>query len=460
MTHPIGDNPPPSTGVQKIPNEKGSSLPASSADKTLPPTNFAIFKKVLKRGLAIAFLPFVMGYKIVSKSMAEKRFIQDQVLPRIEKAIEEAEKNRLLKTKPLLVGSFKVDSIDLTKIQGKSTHEILTETLVEMKRKNHEEIDVYREKIKGYIHADFSVPDEKGNPSPLDGPTKKMFMSIEQHALKKIKLHNEMSDKEGRPKATKKEELAIVQSCIEEERKNLLKLIQEAKKSNFEAENNEKIHSFEKRIGLLQDYTDAIKTYSSLKVFETKIESQLEQCELTPVKNFFKTLGVTLAAFYLGLMWMPLIPVFALIGISNAAVVAGTGRDLSGRKFAELEKQNQLAALKAAQTNEPIFPAALPEAKITPLISTRIPFKEHLSDESALLRQQEELREQELNKIIEHLDISFKELDEQHELDKIIQRLDDIEVQGKDRAEKKTSQDPYQFIDELIKKIDSGKPSP
>lgn len=462
MTFPIESGSQPPVEVQKFSNGKDSSFQVSSADKTAPPTNFSVFKKVLKRGLVVAFLPFVIGYKMLSKSLAEKRFIQDHVLPKLEKAIMEAKKNNQSTTEPLFVGSFTLDPVDLAKTEGLSLRQILVATLHEMKRKNKVLLDAYREKIKGYIHADFSVLDDKGNPIPLDPATKKMFLGIEQSALKKIKLHNQKSQQEGGPEASKAEELIIVQNCIKDDIRTLAALIENSKKNNFEEENNEKIKALEARLVLLNDYSAAIKTYSAHKMTETKIECELEKCAPTPVKDFFKALGLTLTTLYFGFIWIPFIPIFALIGLSNAAVIAGTGRDLTGRKHEEIEKKNQLALLAQAQSkDEPpstLSPALVTKQNSPALIPVKIPSKITPTDESIVAKQQEEHTREELDKIIDRFESEINDLETQHALDKIIESLEDLELRS-ERSKEKTdpkSANPYGFIDELIEKIDKG----
>lgn len=462
MTLPIENNSRPAAGVQKFSNGKETSLNASTSDKTMPPTNFSAFKKVLKRGLVIAFLPFVIGYKVISKSMAEKRFIQDQVLPKLDKAIAEAKKNNQSTTESLVIGSFTIDPIDIDKTEGLSTREILVATLNEMKRKNKAHLEIYREKIKEYIHADFSVTDDKGNPRSMDPLTKRIFVGIEQSALKKITLHNQKMQQEGRPEASKADELIIVQNCIKEEIRTTCSLIENAKKANIEGEDDEKIKALKAKLALLNDYSDAIKTYSALKIIETKIERELEKCELTPVKNFFKALGIMLTTLYFGLMWTPFIPLFALIGLSNAAVVAGTGKDLVGRKYEELEKKNQLAALTAAQSKEEttstLSSAMITKPRSPPLIPAKLPSKVNPTDESIVTQKQDERTLEELNKIIDRFESETSELQTQHELDKIIESLDDLEFR-KERSRKNApleTNDPYQFIDHLIEKIEKG----
>jgi len=462
MTFPIESSSQPLLGVQKSSNGKDSSFQVSSLDKTAPPTNFATFKKALKRGLTVAFLPFVLGYKMLSKSLADRRFIQDHVLPKLEKAIMEAKKNNQPTTEPLFVGSFTLDPVDLAKTEGLSLRQILVNTLGEMKRNNEARLDVYRKKIKGYIHADFSVLDDKGNATPLDPATKKIFLGIEQSALKKIKLHNQKSQQEGRPEASKAEELVIVQNCIKDEIRTLSALIENSKKTNFEDESNEKIKALEARLVLLNDYSDAIKAYNTHKIIETKIEGELEKCALTPVKDFFKALGITLTTLYFGVIWIPFIPVFALIGLSNAAFIAGTGRDLTGRKHEEIEKKNQLALLAQAQSkDEPpstLRPALVTKPTSAALIPVKIPSKITQTDETIAAKQQEERTLEELEKIIDRVQAEINDLEAQEALDKIIESLRDLELRS-ERPKKKNdpeSANPYEFIDELIEKIDKG----
>lgn len=467
MTLPIGSNYQPPAVVHKSSNGKESSTHASSLDKTLPPTSFSTFKKVFKRSLTIAFLPFVIGYKVISKSMAERRFMHDHVLPKIEKAIAEAKKNNQSTTEPLFIGSFTIDPIDLTKSEGLSAREILVDTLNEMKSKNKALIENYRSKIKSYIHADFSMTDDKGNAIPSDPSTKKIFVNIEQNALRKIKLHNQKAQREGQTEASKAEELVIVQTCIKDEMRALTNLIATAKKANLEGENSQKIQVLEASLALVNDYSDAIKNYSALKITETRIEDEIEKCRLTPFKNFFKALGITLATMYFGLMWTPLIPLFALIGLSNAAVVAGTGRDLTLRKYEEIQKKSQLPALDReiiSDTSTSAVDIALISKTPPPSIgSSQNPSTASPTNETIATREQDEHNIAELNKIIDRLESQINEIQAEHKLDIIIESLDNIELDAEYSNKSTTSDkvDPYQFIDQLIEKIDKGvKPSP